>query len=503
VEQRSAAASVPELAEDNLGFFRWGRVAGQVLVSNDAGDWTFLSEPEFADLLAGRVTADHARFEELQRKGFVRDGLDIEALTARMAQRNQHLRRGPWVHVVNLTRRRAAAAGGGGNGAAASSPDMSTETIERIVNFVLQSPSPSIDFEIQGDAGEPLFHLDGLRHLVEFAQARNQRETGKALTFRVLSNFTGLTEAAAEWLIADEVRVSTRLDGPADVHDANCQHLGGSAYADVARWIDYFHRRYGELGRDPRQWRVEALMNTTRRTLAAGTAVVDEYVARGLSAIHLQPLEAWQFDADTWAAIGYEWSEYLEFYRHTLDYILDLNRRGVEIAERQAGIFAAKILTFDDPGIVDIQSPSGAGTGQLVYDVDGRMFPCDEARIAAAMGDPLFELGRAGELSIAEIVRHPTVRAIAAASLLDAQPMCGDCWNKPFCGFSPVRNFLSQGDLFGQRPRCLECKEHMAVSRRVFELLADADDPASADALKRWGAPAHATASRRAQRAAP
>jgi hypothetical protein len=84
------------------------------------------------------------------------------------------------------------------------------------------------------------------------------------------------------------------------------------------------------------------------------------------------------------------------------------------------------------------------------------------------------------------VARHATVRAIAAASLLDAQPMCADCWNKPFCGFSPVRNYLTQGDLFGQRPRCFECKEHMAISAQLFELLANGDDVATADVLKRW-----------------
>jgi hypothetical protein len=78
------------------------------------------------------------------------------------------------------------------------------------------------------------------------------------------------------------------------------------------------------------------------------------------------------------------------------------------------------------------------------------------------------------------------VRAIAAASLLDVQPMCADCWNKPFCGFSPVRNFVAQGDLFGQRPACFECREHMAVSAQLFELLAD--DTAAAEILKRWAA---------------
>ena len=80
MDQRSLTLSPPDLAADSLGFFRWGRIAGKVLVTNDAGDWAFLTEAEFGDLLAGRIADGHPRFEELQRKGFLRDGLDLDAL---------------------------------------------------------------------------------------------------------------------------------------------------------------------------------------------------------------------------------------------------------------------------------------------------------------------------------------------------------------------------------------------------------------------------------------
>ena len=87
-------------------------------------------------------------------------------------------------------------------------------------------------------------------------------------------------------------------------------------------------------------------------------------------------------------------------------------------------------------------------------------------------------------LTIADIVRHPTARAIAAASLLEAQPMCADCWNKPFCGISPVSTYVREGDLFGQRPRSFECKDHIAVARTLFGLLANESDRQATDILE-------------------
>lgn len=490
MEERSVTIPAAEISADDLGFFRWGRVAGKVLVTNDAAEWAFLSEEELSALLRGEIVDGHPRFVELRAKGLLRDGLDLDALAGRIAARSRHVRRGPYVHVVTLTSRVA-----GANGQAGDAPlDMTSEIADQVVELALQGPSPAMTFEFRGDGGEALLNFAVLRRFVELAQSRNRQTIGKQLRFSVTTDLTAMTDEIAEWLIANDVGVATHLDGPAAVHDANRARIGGSAHADTVRWIEFFNKRYVELGRDPQETHVDVRLRVTRDTIESARAVVDEYVARGLRTIHLHPLDSVRFDSETWAAIGYDAAQYVEFYRGALDYIVELNRRGVELAEGMAAIFLTKMLTTDDPGIVDIQSPYGAGTGQLAYGVDGRVFPCEEARVLDTRGDATFELGRVAHLVVAEIVRHPTVRAIAAASLLDAQPLCAECWNKPYCGFSPVRTYASQGDLFGQRLRCFDCKEHMGVARRLFELLADENDTQGAEIFKRWTAlrPPHA-----------
>ena len=45
---------------------------------------------------------------------------------------------------------------------------------------------------------------------------------------------------------------------------------------------------------------------------------------------------------------------------------------------------------------------------------------------------------------------------------------------------------LRDGDLFGQRPRCFECKEHMAIARTLFGLLADESDRETTEILQHW-----------------
>ncbi|MFN8642947.1 MAG: hypothetical protein U0802_15320 [Candidatus Binatia bacterium] len=479
-ESRSLALSPLALAPDELSFFRWGRVAGRVLVTNDAGDWAFLSEAEFADLLGGRVGQAHPRFAELQGKGMLRDGLDLDALAARVGQRNRHVRRGAYVHVVTLTRRQHEAA------PPAAGLDMSEETAEQVAEFVLSTTSPTVTVELRGDGGEPLCNFAALRRLVEAAQLRNKRSTGKQLTFVALTSCAAMTEERAEWLIANDVRVVTRLDGPASVHDAVRAWAGGAAHADVVRWLELFTRRYAELGRNPEEWHPAALLTVTRDTLSQWRAVVDEYVARGLRGMTWSPLPASRVPPAIWAAAGYEMTAYLDVYRQVLRYVLELNRRGTALREGTAAVLATKVLSRNDAGAVDLQSPYGGGSALLAYDVDGRIFPDDDARWLCAQGDALFALGDVRQTRIGDLAQHPTVRAIAAASLLDAQPMCADCWNKPYCGFSPVRNYLEQEDLFGQRRRCGQCREHLAVAGEVFELVADGGDAAARQVLERW-----------------
>jgi hypothetical protein len=45
---------------------------------------------------------------------------------------------------------------------------------------------------------------------------------------------------------------------------------------------------------------------------------------------------------------------------------------------------------------------------------------------------------------------------------------------------------MTQGDLIGQRPHCLECKEHKAIATAIFERLADDAHTEAADVLRRW-----------------
>lgn len=474
-------------APDKLGFFRWGEVAGKILLTTDAGTWHFLEKPDFELLIAGKMDATHAEYSALQSKGFMREGLDVEDLASRIRRKNKALGVGPHLHIVITTLRcnqSCKYCHASRTDMDRVDTDMSMETAKKVVDHAMQSSSPYINFEYQG--GEPTVNFDVLKFMVEYSREKNKYEK-KQLDHSVVTNMTYMTEEHANWLVDNKVLVCTSLDGPESVHNFNRSWKSGSnAYADVRRWMDYFNQRYIDQGLDPQLWHVDALMTTTRKSFEHWREIVDLYVELGIHTLHLRPLNPYGFALSTWKAIGYTAEEYLDNYARMLDYIIELNRQGVEIVEGTAAVFLHKMLTPDDPNYVDILSPCGAGTGQVAYNYDGKIFTCDEARMTSAMGNDLFQIGNVHGTTFPEMLTHPTVKAMAVASLQDSLPACDTCWNKPFCGVCPMHNYMVSGDIFGQRPNSPKCKEHLTIAALLFERLAQDEDGSIRKMFQKW-----------------
>jgi sulfatase maturation enzyme AslB (radical SAM superfamily) len=80
---------------------------------------------------------------------------------------------------------------------------------------------------------------------------------------------------------------------------------------------------------------------------------------------------------------------------------------------------------------------------------------------------------------------HQTVRSMAIASNLDAQPDCVNCAYNPYCGVCPVHNYKTQGSLFGRMRDSAWCAVHKGIQDYLFEKIAAAE-PAVMDAFSKW-----------------
>lgn len=488
-ERRVLSLPSVSLKEERLGYFRWGELfdGRKVVVTNDVGEWIILDRPDFQRFLEGAVTPEDPIHAPLRERGLLREGMDLDGLATRLARKKRFLGIGPHLHVVITTLRcnqSCRYCHASRTDMDRVDTDMSLETAKKVVDTAMTTPNPFVAFEFQG--GEPTVAFDVIKFVVEYSREKNRYEN-KQLVHSLVTNMTTMDEAKAQWLVANDVLLCTSLDGPAAVHDFNRGWVGGgSAFATVTRWMDWFNQRYVELGRDPNLWHVDALMTTTRRTLDHWQEVIDLYVERGIRNIHLRPLNPFGFATKTWRAIGYSMEEYHDFYRRSFDYILELNRRGVQIQEATAATFLKKMLTPDDPNFVDIRSPVGSGTGQMAYNYDGSIYPSDEGRMVAAMGDPIFKVGEVGRTTLREAMEHPTTKALAVASLLDTLPACSTCFNAPYCGVRPTHNYMNFGDLFAQRPITFKHHEYLFLGKLLFEKLAADEDGTTEALFRRW-----------------
>ena len=68
-----------------------------------------------------------------------------------------------------------------------------------------------------------------------------------------------------------------------------------------------------------------------------------------------------------------------------------------------------------------------------------------------------------------EVMGHETVRAMAVASNLDAQPDCVNCTYQPYCGVCPVHNHKTQGSIFGRMRESSLCAVHKGIQDYLFE----------------------------------
>jgi uncharacterized protein len=322
-------------------FFRWRQIGeDQILITNLEGNWLILNVEEFTQFARGEVSPDSDVFARLRDKNFLRSSYDVQAASERLKARKYFVHGGPLLHVMVVTLRcnetcvycHASRAN-----MDAVETDMSIETARKAVDLALSSTNGFVTIEFQG--GEPLVNFPVVKEIIEYATERN-KEIGKRLEFTMVSNFALLDEERLQYLLANKVQLCTSIDGPEELHNAQRKlPQTHNAFQAAAKWIKRVNEAYIEIGLDPTLYHVEALMTTTKATLDKWKEVVDTYVGLGCKTIFLRPIDPFGFAERARLRLEYPRGAYLEFYRNAVDYMIELNKQGVEILERYAAIF--------------------------------------------------------------------------------------------------------------------------------------------------------------------
>lgn len=459
-------------------FMRWP--SGEVLLTNDVGDFIFVDSTTFADLARGALSRDAPGYDTLKAKHFLNDSdstVPLELLATKYRTKRSFLDGFTRLHLFIVTLRCDHSCSYCQVSRVTqdrSRFDMTEESSRRAVDLMFESPAPVLKLEFQG--GEPLVNFERIRWIINYAETRN-RDERRSLEFVIATNLAPLTDEMLVFLADHATCLSTSLDGPAFLHNANRPRPGANSHQLMERNLD---RARQVLGQD----RVSALMTTTEASLHHPQEIVDEYKRLGFEAIFLRSISPYGFAVRSGAAFRYRADRFLDFYKAALDRVIELNRTGYPMVEIYAQVLLRKMLTPFPTGYVNLQSPSGDGIAAVVYNYDGDIYASDEGRMLAEMGDKSFRIGHVGE-TYREIFGGPTLRSLVEGSCHETMPGCSECAFSPFCGADPVFHWATQGDAVGHRPTSAFCAKNMGIIRHLFDLLRGGDQFVR-DLFVRW-----------------
>lgn len=427
-----------------------------ILLTTDYGSWIVLNSEEFKKLNGGEVKG--GLFEKLKEKGIILTEDNIQKVIEAVKDKNFFLFQGPSLHIVVPTLRcnqKCLYCHSKSQPLDAKGYDMDKETAKKVVDFIFQTTSKAITIEFQG--GEPLLNFDIVKYIIEYAKKLN-KEYKKNLKFDLVTNFTLMDKEKLDYLINERIGICTSLDGPKIVHDKNRPYIGGGgSYDDIVRWAD--------LIKEENSFDLNALMVTTKYSLKYPKEIIDEYLKHEFRMIQLKQLSRLGYAKGTWEKIGYDADEFLDFWKKALDYIIEVNKKGVVFYEFITRHILKKILTNSNSTLLDLMSPCGAAIGQLAYAQDGKIYTCDEARMY-----DLFCLGDVKENTMKEVLTSEQTCDIVASSTND-NLLCDACVWKPYCGVCPVCNYSEQGNLIPKLALSNRCKIYKGIFEYIFSKL--------------------------------
>jgi uncharacterized protein len=461
--------------------FRFDRLDddGSCLVTNDVGEYARVDRATLAALVDRTLDPDSPAYRTLKSRHFLADAdtsVTFDLLVNKYRSRFEPIAAFTGLHIFVVTLRcdhscqycqvsRRSEDG--------ARYDMTRAHADRAVEMVFRSPSPNLKIEFQG--GEPLLNFPLVAHVVEQVERANAHHR-RNVQFVIASNLSRLSDEVLAFCRRHDVCLSTSLDGPADLHDAQRPTRERDSHA---RTVAGIAAARAALGTD----RVAALMTTTPASLARVEQIIDEYVRLEFHSIFLRSLSPYGFAARSLVR-RYGVGDWLAFYTRGLAHVLALNARGYALREEFTAVVLQKILSPLGANYVDLQSPAGIGIGALVYNYDGAVYASDEGRMLAEMRDESFRLGHLDSDSYEAMMTSDALLSPLAATVLESAPMCTDCAFLPYCGADPVYHRVTQGDAVGHKAFSDFCAKQMGVVRHVIGLLET--DAAARDVLTRW-----------------
>lgn len=457
-----------------LNYFNFKEKNGKYLITNDSGKYSFLTKQQFNKLIQKKELND-TMMKELIEKGFIFNINDEifaskQALELRKAKEYLLVPTTLHIFVVSKSCNFNCIYCQAGELDSKEEFYMSKEIAKKAVDIALESPSRYLTFEFQG--GEPLTNFDTIKYIIEYSKSNCK---DKNIEYNLVSNLTLLTDEMIDFLKENNVSICTSIDGNRQLQNINRPYRGKDSYNETINKLKKLKEN---------QIKVNAIETTTKYNLDKSKELVDEYIKLGLDSIFIRPLTKLGKAEKNWNKIGYSSTEFLSFYKKTLDYIIEKNKTGIFLSEGHSSIFLKKILLNAPVNYMELRSPCGGAIGQIAYYYDGNIYTCDEGRMLSEMGDDSFKLGDVFENNYKDLMQSDCTKTMCIASCLECLPYCNSCVYMPYCGACPVINLAQDNNIFVRNPNEYRCEIYKGILDILFAYIEN--QPENIDIFKKW-----------------
>jgi uncharacterized protein len=425
-----------------------------VLLTNDYGKWCFISKNEYEKFLFGDLSKE--LFKKLEDSFMILTDENNKKISHQINDFYWHIGKGTTLHILvptlrcNFTCKYCYAFRAPEDD---KDKDMTPEVLDQTIDFIFDTPSDTYSIEFTG--GEPLLRFDLVKRGIERA-IKLAREKNKKLMFSVVTNGTYLTQEMIDYFYDRKVGLCLSIDGPKELHDDNRKFTkkGCGTYDDVIKALDLLKKNnYGSIN---------ALPVIVKNSLNFWKEIVDEYIKLGFNTLRFKFVSRFGFALKAWEQMCYTPDEFLDTWKKVINYMIELNKKGVEITENIATMMVFKIKEQLDAGYAEMQIPCGAVIGQVVYDYDGAIYTCDEGRTM-----PEFKVGDVFTSNYRDLLNCPVTKTLQSVSNLNAS--CDECSWYTFCGVCPLEIYTEENGFITNIPSNYRCKMHMGMYNFIFD----------------------------------
>lgn len=453
--------------------FKKVNASGYLLV-NQAGEYYYLTNQDFNAFHSKTLDPSSIQFGNLKAKHFLYTNNDInlaiKLLATKLRTRKSFITDFTVLHMIVVTLRcncQCRYCHASSVDISQTKYDMDWKTAKKTIDMIFQSPSNHLKIEYQG--GEPLLNWKIIKQSVLYAEFLN-KIAKKDISFIICSNLMEITKEQLDFCKKHHIDLSTSLDGRKAIHDKHRQsRYSESSYDDLLNNLPLVKSVMGNEGCSP-------LLTITKDNLYSLRDIIDHYRELGFNDIFLRALNPYGNAITNADKLSYPAEDFITAYKDAFEYILDLNLNGIHFIESYAYLFLRRILTPFSTGFVDLQSPSGAGISGVIYYFNGDIYPADEARMLARMGDNRFLMGNVKNSVYKEIFNGKIIQELVFNSCVETMPVCSECVYQQYCGADPIRNYLETNDLMGNRLQSGFCKKNKLILDYLFEFILKNDN---------------------------